>query len=111
MYRLSTLPMASPSQLKAAILIVSETAAKDPSTDKGIPALKEVFANNGGSQWSTEDTGIVPDDVLEIQRAVTRWTDSTEPVNLVVTSGGTGFTQKDITPEVRMKFSFECMGL
>ena len=47
---------------------------------------------------------IIPDDVLEIQRAITRWTDQgDERINLVVTSGGTGFAVKDLTPEVGLR--------
>ena len=86
--------------LRAAILIISETASKDASTDKGIPALKEVFAERANDQWIAQDTKIVTDNVLDIQRAITEWTDGPEYVNLVVTSGGTGFAQKDVTPEV-----------
>lgn len=86
--------------LRAAILIISETASRDASTDKGIPALKEVFSQKGGDQWTTEDTRIVTDNVLDIQRAITEWTDGPEYVNLIITSGGTGFAQKDVTPEV-----------
>lgn len=94
--------MSNPTKLRAAILIVSETASRDPSTDKGIPALQSVFAESGGDQWSAEETSIVTDNALDIQRAITGWTDGEDPVNLVVTSGGTGFTQKDVTPEVRL---------
>ncbi|KAF7196685.1 Gephyrin [Pseudocercospora fuligena] len=87
------------SKLRAGIIIISETATKDPSTDKGIPALREVFADKGGDQWTADDTSIVPDSVLDIQRAITKWTDATDPLNLVITSGGTGFAEKDVTPE------------
>ncbi|KAK8161152.1 hypothetical protein BKA80DRAFT_204772 [Phyllosticta citrichinensis] len=85
--------------LRAAILVVSETASNDSSTDKCIDALKQVFAANGGDQWAVEITDIVPDSVLDIQRFVQRWTDSEDAVNLIVTSGGTGFATKDNTPE------------
>ncbi|KAI7676493.1 hypothetical protein KC318_g222 [Hortaea werneckii] len=90
----------SNSRLQAAILIVSETASKDPSTDKGIPALQDVFAQKGGDKWTCSQTKIVPDSVLDIQKSISEWTDGEEAVNLVLTSGGTGFTQKDNTPEV-----------
>lgn len=83
--------------LRAAILIVSDTAAKDASTDKGIPALQGVFAQGG--QFDAAETKIVSDDVLQIQRAVQQWTDTESFFNLIVTSGGTGFAQKDHTPE------------
>ena len=87
-------------KLRAAIIIVSDTASKDPSTDRCIPALREVFSNEGAGRFESDDTEIVPDDVLQIQRAVTQRTDRDDFVNLIVTSGGTGFTQKDVTPEV-----------
>ena len=87
-------------KLRAAIIVISETASKDPSTDKCIPALQDVFSNEGVGRFAAEDTVIVTDDVLEIQRAVTHRADGDDFVNLIVTSGGTGFTQKDVTPEV-----------
>jgi gephyrin len=89
------------SKLKAAILIVSETASEDPSTDKCIPILKKVFGDLGNDQWEVSETEIVPDNALAIQKTVRSWTDGPVPINLIVTSGGTGFATKDVTPEVR----------
>jgi len=97
--------MSAPRKLRAAILIVSETASRDPSTDKGIPALQEVFARVASDRWNATETKIVPDERQAIIDTVTKWTDSDDDyVNLVLTSGGTGFTQKDITPEVSTSF-------
>ncbi|KAJ5431137.1 MoeA C-terminal domain IV [Penicillium cf. griseofulvum] len=62
--------------LKVAILIVSDTASKDPASDK-----------------------IVPDDVFQIQQSIYEWTDSPNWYNLILLSGGTGFSIKDNTPE------------
>ncbi|KAK3045874.1 hypothetical protein LTS18_013539, partial [Coniosporium uncinatum] len=87
----------SSSKLRAAILVISETASQDPSTDKCIPTLIDVFAGN--EQWEVAETSIIPDSVLDIQRTITSWTDKEDALNLVVTSGGTGFAVKDVTPE------------
>jgi gephyrin len=92
------------STLRAAILVVSETAAANASTDQCIPALQHVFQDKGRDQWATAETRIVPDRVLDIQQTITQWTDGPEPVHLIVTSGGTGFAEKDVTPEVSEAF-------
>jgi len=98
------------SKLTVAILVISETASRDVSTDKCIPVLKEVLEKDGNDQWQIAETKIVRDDVLDIQRAVTQWTDNHSSVNLIVTSGGTGFAVKDVTPEVgqRQVRSYTC---
>jgi gephyrin len=88
-------------KLQAAILIISDTGSKDASTDRAIPVLETVFAEAGNNQWDLAQTKIVPDDVLEIQRSIISWSDESDGnVNLIVTSGGTGFAVKDKTPEV-----------
>lgn len=86
--------------LKAAVLIVSTTASKDPSTDAAAQTLQSVFQEDGAGQWDVVDTKIVPDSVVEIQRQVMLWTDAANNVNLIVTTGGTGFAVSDQTPEV-----------
>lgn len=93
------------SLLRPAILVISDTAASDASTDKSIPMLKDVFSQDGAGKWLEPLTSIVKDDVLEIQRVVRAWTDAENEttnggvVNLVVTTGGTGFARRDFTPE------------
>ena len=89
------------SRLRAAILIVSDTAAQDPSTDKCAPILRDTFTN-AGPIWEIAVTHILADEVEAIQTFVKRWTDEDDWANCIVTSGGTGFAIKDKTPEVRM---------
>jgi gephyrin len=96
---LSIVTMAS-GPLKAALLIVSTTAAKDASADASGPILTQVLKDEGEGKWEVYDTKIVTDDVLAIQRQITAWTDGSDSINLVVTTGGTGFATGDSTPEV-----------
>ncbi|KAL4983029.1 hypothetical protein BDW68DRAFT_182001 [Aspergillus falconensis] len=84
-------------RLKAAILVVSDTASQNPSSDRVIGTLTDVFP--AGGPWEKPITKIVPDDVVQIQRAVCEWADGPSPVNLILISGGTGFAVKDNTPE------------
>ncbi|KAL4964058.1 bifunctional molybdopterin adenylyltransferase MobB/molybdopterin molybdotransferase MoeA family protein [Aspergillus stella-maris] len=86
-------------RLKAAILVVSDTAARDPSTDRVIGTLGDVFDAAGSTSWEQPIAKIVPDDVLQIQQSVCGWADGHDPFNLILISGGTGFAVKDNTPE------------
>lgn len=90
----------SSQKLKAAILVVSTTAASDPSKDTSAGILKNVFETEGNEQWEVIDTKIVGDVVLDIQKTLMGWTDSVDGLNLIVTTGGTGFAVYDVTPEV-----------
>jgi len=92
----------SAQKYRAAILVVSETASRDSSTDKCIPVLEEVFHDDGNDQWEVVGKKIVPDQVSDIQRTVMQWCDHDDRMNLVITSGGTGFAVKDVTPEVQI---------
>ncbi|KAJ5874128.1 MoeA C-terminal domain IV [Penicillium soppii] len=84
-------------KLKAAILIVSDTASENPASDKVLDALAPILAAEG--QWETPAFKIVPDNVLQIQRSVCDWSDGPDWYNLILLSGGTGFAIKDNTPE------------
>ncbi|KAL8684142.1 MAG: hypothetical protein Q9224_006576, partial [Gallowayella concinna] len=55
-------------KLRAAILVVSDTASQDPSTDKAGSTLTDVFNQDGADQWEVSEVRIVPDDVLAVQR-------------------------------------------
>lgn len=85
---------------RAAILIVSTTASKDPSTDASAQILRDVFEAQGTGKWEVSQTAIVSDDVLAIQRHVTAMADGPDAANLIITTGGTGFAVTDGTPEV-----------
>lgn len=91
--------MATPS-LKAAILVVSTTAAANRSADSSGEILKKVFEEEGAGQWDLVETKIVGDVVLDIQRTITGWSDKEDAVNLIISTGGTGFAVYDNTPEV-----------
>ena len=85
--------------LRAAILIVSDTASATPEFDKAGPLLAKTFSESGTKAWHVETPCIVPDNVARIQDVIRNWCDDAQYFNLIVTSGGTGFAQKDYTPE------------
>ena len=87
-------------KLRAAVLIVSDTASENPSSDRVGETLVTSLTGPASSTWKHPVTKIVPDQVLDIQRAVCEWADGPDSFNLIITSGGTGFAVKDNTPEV-----------
>lgn len=87
--------------LTAAILIVSTTAALDPSTDGSAAVLREVFNVDGGGKWTVVDEKIVTDSVVDVQKQIMQWTDGPDAPSFIITTGGTGFAVADCTPEVR----------
>lgn len=89
------------SVLTVAILIVSTTAAKDPSTDASGQLLRDFFAANSTEslRWEVVDSQIVSDDADAIKGVVRAWASARKAVNLIVTTGGTGFAMSDGTPE------------
>lgn len=89
----------SSTKLKAVILVVSTTAAQDPSADSSRGVLEDVFETDGNGQWDVVETKIVGDVVLDIQRTMMRWTDGSDDINLIISTGGTGFAVHDNTPE------------
>jgi len=100
--------MTSKTTFTVALLIVSTTASKDPSTDSSSTLLRSFFANenesNPGSKWAWSgdiETKIVGDDQAAIEAAVIEWADK-KKINLIVTTGGTGFSVTDCTPEVSL---------
>ena len=57
-------------------------------------------------------TDIVPDDIETIQKKMKEWSTGDNAVDLILTTGGTGFSKRDVTPEAtRAILSNECHGL
>ncbi|KQT88029.1 molybdenum cofactor biosynthesis protein B [Aurantimonas sp. Leaf443] len=79
--------------LSIAILTVSDT--RRPEDDRSGDTLVERLGEAG---HRLADRAIVPDDVEAIRARVTAWT-LTPQIDVVITTGGTGFTGRDVTPE------------
>ncbi|MCK0744969.1 molybdenum cofactor biosynthesis protein B [Chromohalobacter nigrandesensis] len=79
--------------LKIAVLTVSDTRTEE--TDRSGNALVERLERDG---HELADKRIVVDDVYRIRALVAQWI-ADESVQVIVTTGGTGFTGRDSTPE------------
>ncbi|ABE59271.1 MULTISPECIES: molybdenum cofactor biosynthesis protein B [Chromohalobacter] len=79
--------------LKIAVLTVSDT--RTAATDRSGDALVERLERDG---HTLVEKRIVADDVYRIRAVVAQWI-ADEDVQVIVTTGGTGFTGRDSTPE------------
>lgn len=79
--------------VRIAILVVSDTRTLE--TDRSGAILAERIAEAG---HELAERKIVPDDIPTIRAAVEAWRDDPN-VDVVITSGGTGLTGRDVTPE------------
>ncbi|KAL2622320.1 hypothetical protein R1flu_002525 [Riccia fluitans] len=88
------------SAVKVAILTVSDTVASGAGPDRSGPKAVEYISSLseklGGARVVA--TAVVSDTVHEIQEVLKKWSDQ-DQVHLILTSGGTGFAPRDITPE------------
>jgi molybdenum cofactor synthesis domain-containing protein len=80
--------------MKVGILTVSDKGARGEREDRSGPAIREMMEAAGGEIVRTR---IVPDEQDEIRAALIDWSD--EGLDLILTTGGTGFSPRDWTPE------------
>jgi len=83
---------------QAAVLTVSDRSFRGERPDAAGPLVKELLETAG---YQVISTGIVPDEQAEIETALCRLADS-GGIQLLITTGGTGFAPRDVTPEATL---------
>ena len=81
--------------IRAAVLTVSTSRATGKDGDEGGDALAE-YASTLGAQIVGRE--VIPDDLELVAERLRHWADQ-ERCQIVLTTGGTGFTPTDLTPE------------
>lgn len=81
-------------QLIVGIITVSDRASAGEYDDLGGPAVKAAAEKRG---WEVLCEAIVPDDKKRIQEAIRSF--SSQGCGLIMTTGGTGVAERDVTPE------------
>ena len=79
--------------LSIAVLTISDT--RDPASDKSGAFLRERIE---GAGHKCAARALVKDDVKTIRAQVKAWIKD-KKIDVVITTGGTGFTGRDVTPE------------
>jgi len=89
----SSYPIADVSGLKAGIVVCSDSLSQGKGEDKSGEVIQEHIQAYG---LQTSDIQIIADDVAQIQNVVTQLAKEN---NLVILTGGTGLSKRDVTPE------------
>jgi molybdopterin adenylyltransferase len=84
--------------LRVGILTVSDRSSAGTRPDASGPALEGLIATRG---WQVVRRHTVPDEVGAIKRTLVSWAGSGD-IDLILTTGGTGFSPRDITPEATL---------
>src|ERR1700751_209921 len=81
-------------QISVGIITVSDRASAGDYEDLGGPAVKPAAQDEG---WAVLAEAIVPDDVKRIQETIRSF--PAQGCGLILTTGGTGIAERDVTPE------------
>ena len=87
------------STVKVGVLTVSDRCSRGQAEDKSGPNLQKILRSSSALKVNEILSDCVPDEANEIKRVLLKWCD-TENVHVILTTGGTGFSPRDITPEV-----------
>ncbi|MBI5351781.1 MAG: MogA/MoaB family molybdenum cofactor biosynthesis protein [Chloroflexi bacterium] len=81
--------------IRFGILTLSDRSSRGERADASGPALADLIR---AQNWSVTEQKILPDDESAIRAALTEWADSGR-FDIILTTGGTGFALRDVTPE------------
>lgn len=82
-----------------AVITISDKGARGERVDTSGPSICAILESRG---WNVVYTGIIPDEKERIKTELIKCADDMN-INLVLTTGGTGFSPRDITPEATLE--------
>lgn len=84
--------------IRIAVLTISDRSAAGTRPDTSGPALVSAIQAN---RWLLIKSEVIPDDYEQIKSTLIQWC-SEGDIDVVLTTGGTGFSPRDVTPEAAM---------
>ncbi|MDR1571041.1 MAG: MogA/MoaB family molybdenum cofactor biosynthesis protein [Clostridiales Family XIII bacterium] len=84
---------------RAAIIVASDSSSAGEREDLSGPAIAEIVRGYGN--FTAGEPMVIPDEREKLARAMVRLAD-TEGFDLILTTGGTGFSKRDVTPEATL---------
>jgi molybdenum cofactor synthesis domain-containing protein len=93
------------------ILTVSDRCFAGKAIDKSGPALVDLLHNSQKFETQISAACVVPDEKSQIEAILKDWCDQ-KHVDVILTTGGTGFAPRDVTPEAtRAVLDYEAPGI
>uniref|UniRef100_A0A8C8RA04 Gephyrin n=1 Tax=Pelusios castaneus TaxID=367368 RepID=A0A8C8RA04_9SAUR len=90
-------------QIRVGVLTVSDSCFRNLAEDRSGINLKDLVQDPSLLGGTISAYKIVPDEIEEIKETLIDWCDEKE-LNLILTTGGTGFAPRDVTPEECFQF-------
>lgn len=88
----------------AAVITLSDKGAKGEREDKSGPLIVKMLEEAG---YQVEETLLLPDEQKPLEQQLMRLADQRQ-ISLILTTGGTGFSKRDVTPEATIAVC-DCM--
>ncbi|XP_069806767.1 gephyrin isoform X11 [Dendropsophus ebraccatus] len=85
-------------QIRVGVLTVSDSCFRNLAEDRSGINLKDLVQDPSLLGGTVSAYKIVPDEIEDIKESLIDWCDEKE-LNLILTTGGTGFAPRDVTPE------------
>lgn len=85
--------------ITVAVVTLSDKGANGQREDKSGPTICDIVKEAG---WDVVETLLLPDEKEQIKKELIRLCDQRQ-VNLILTTGGTGFAKRDVTPEATIE--------
>lgn len=85
--------------MRAAILTLSDKGSRGERVDESGPALADWLAARG---VQTVQSRVIADEYDQIVEVLTQWADA-DVADIILTTGGTGVSPRDITPEATLQ--------
>lgn len=82
-------------KFRVGVLTLSDKGSRGEREDLSGPLIAELL---GPDRFSISKTAVIPDEADAIAETLTLWAD-VEGLNLIVTTGGTGVSPRDVTPQ------------
>lgn len=99
--------MKEPGMFQIGVLTLSDKGAQGQRVDESGPVVREILEAVG----QVTHVAISPDDIDSIVSILTDWSDQ-EQLDLIVTTGGTGLTPRDVTPQATLQvIDYEVPGM